>query len=203
VSGLDLHAEAHRLKAELGYGARRIAKELGITRHAATQLRARPRPPPGAAAAPAAAAPVAGVAGAARQVAEPAGPVADRVAGHLAALVGDSPAGGRRLVIDLDRFPGLAEDLALLQETGASAADVVNFAVEKLASVYRNARARGCLGRGQRFAVLSMRIRPGGVSRQARDGGEPGGPDGRHRPGRGLRELSGWLRPAALVRRAA
>lgn len=42
MSDVDQHAEAHRLKEELNYGARRIAQELGITRHAATQLLKRP-----------------------------------------------------------------------------------------------------------------------------------------------------------------
>lgn len=42
MSAVDEHAEAHRLRAELGYGARRIARELGITRYAAEQLLARP-----------------------------------------------------------------------------------------------------------------------------------------------------------------
>ncbi|SBT89407.1 hypothetical protein GA0115233_100954 [Streptomyces sp. DI166] len=44
MNAADLHAEAHRLKAELGYGARRIAKELGITRYAAEQMLKQPFP---------------------------------------------------------------------------------------------------------------------------------------------------------------
>ncbi|MDX3161914.1 hypothetical protein PV369_41815, partial [Streptomyces scabiei] len=82
MSAVDQHAEAHRLKAEHGYGARRIGQELGISRHAATQLLARPLPQPVAATAPVSAAgvaeerppvaePVAGVAATRRPVAEP------------------------------------------------------------------------------------------------------------------------------------
>ncbi|CBG73474.1 hypothetical protein SCAB_64711 [Streptomyces scabiei 87.22] len=46
MSAVDQHAEAHRLRDEDGYGARRIAAELGITRHAATRLLAQPLPQP-------------------------------------------------------------------------------------------------------------------------------------------------------------
>lgn len=164
MSGVDQHAEAHRLKDELGYGARRIAQELGITRHAATQLMNRPLPQPVADAGRPVAEPVADVAEVAgqplRPVAAPAVPVAVRVASHLDALVGHAPARPRRLVVDLDDFPGLADDLALLQETGASAAEVVNFAVDRLASVYRTARDRGRLRPGQAFDVTDMRLKP-------------------------------------------
>jgi hypothetical protein len=217
VTERERHAEAHRLKNELSYGARRIAKELGITRHAATQLLARPLPQPVAEVAPAVAEPVAAVAevaapvdGQPQAVAEPTRPVADKVAGHLAALVGDGPASGRRLVIDLDRFPGLAEDLALLQETGADADEVVNFAVDKLASVYRTARAHGCLRPRQPFQVLSMQLKPVDVPPQTRpegaaaeDATAAARARGWPRPGHALRELSARLKSAALVRRAA
>jgi hypothetical protein len=157
VSGVDQHAEAHRLRAELGWGARRIAAELHITRHAATQLLARPLPQP-----------VAEVAEQPRRpVAEPVAPVAARVASHLDALVGQAPARPRRLVVELDDFPGLAEDLALLEETGAPAVDVVNFAVDRLATAYRTARARGLLRRGQAFDVTDMRLKPAAVPQVA------------------------------------
>ena len=49
MSAVDQHAEAHRLKTEHNYGARRIGQELGISRHAATRLLARPLPQPVAA----------------------------------------------------------------------------------------------------------------------------------------------------------
>jgi len=137
VSAVDQHTEAHRLMSR-GYGARRIARELGITRYAAEQLMKQPLPQP---------------------VAEPA---ADSVADDgrpVAELVSHLPDGGRRLVIDLDRFPGLAEDLALLQRTRASAEQVVDFAIDRLASVYRNALASGRLRDGQAFDVVDMRLR--------------------------------------------
>lgn len=159
MSGVDQHAEAHRLRDELGYGARRIAAELGITRHAATQLLARPLPQPVAEVADAAGQPR-------RPVAEPPVPVAARVASHLDALIGQAPPTPRRLVVDLDDFPGLAEDLALLQETRASAAEVVNFAVDHFASAYRTARANGQLRRGQAFEVAHMQLKPAATARR-------------------------------------
>ncbi|MFJ5059051.1 hypothetical protein ACIP96_06480 [Streptomyces nigra] len=159
---VDQHAEAHRLKAEHNYGARRIAAELGITRHAATQLLARPLADQPAAVA----APVAEAAGVAerpsRPVAVPALPVAVRVASHLDAIVGQAPATPRRLVIDLEKYPGLAEDLALLEKTGAAAADVVDFAVDRLAAAYRTARSQGLLRDGQAFDVTRLWLRPAG-----------------------------------------
>ena len=153
MSGVDEHAEAHRLKTELGYGARRIGKELGISRYAAEQLLARPLAQPVAEASRLVAEPVA-------EVADQERPVAARVASHLDVLVGQAPTRPRRLVVDLDDFPGLAEDLALLEETGAAAAEVVNFAVDRLADAYRTARGRGLLRRGQAFDVIEMRLKP-------------------------------------------
>ena len=165
MSAVDQHAEAHRLKAERGWGARRIAEELGITRHAATQLLARPLPRPLAEVTGPPAQPVAGVAEVAarplRPVAEVAAPVADRVASHLDALVGQAPPPPRHMVVvDLKRFPGLAEDLALLEETGAYAAEVINYAVGRLAAAVRTARARGVLREGQRFDLTHIWLRP-------------------------------------------
>ncbi|MGW4733862.1 hypothetical protein ACWEQC_32650 [Streptomyces shenzhenensis] len=171
MSGVDPHAEAHRLKRELGYGARRIADRLGISRHAATQLLARPlpRPPAGPAAGVAdeVAAVTQPVAEPADQVADTVAEPADPVAGGVAVLAGHRPEGGRRVVVDLDEFPGLAEDLALLEETGASPEQVVNFAVERLASVYRRALGRGRLRRGQAFDVTDMWLKPGALRRAA------------------------------------
>lgn len=71
----------------------------------------------------------------------------------------DEDAPGRRLVIDLARHPGLAEDLALLETTGATTAEVIDYAVDRLAATVRNARARGLLAEGQRFEVINMRLR--------------------------------------------
>ncbi|MFI0528520.1 hypothetical protein ACH3XX_00550 [Streptomyces scabiei] len=65
----EQHAEAHRLKTERNFGARRIGQELGISRHAATQLLARPLPQPVAAT----------VSGPAARVAEERPPVAEPV----------------------------------------------------------------------------------------------------------------------------
>ncbi|MCH5677856.1 helix-turn-helix domain-containing protein [Streptomyces gilvus] len=70
---------------------------------------------------------------------------------------------GGRLVVDLDDFPGLAEDLALLQRAGATAAEVVNFAVDRLATAYRAARDRGLLHDGQAFDVTGMHLKPKAV----------------------------------------
>ncbi|NUS29786.1 MAG: HTH domain-containing protein [Streptomyces sp.] len=76
--------------------------------------------------------------------------------------------GGALLVVALDDSPGLAEDLALLQEAGADAAEVVNFAVDRLATAYRTARGRGWLRPGQAFDVVQMQIKPAaGVRRPA------------------------------------
>lgn len=79
MSAVDQHAEAHRLKNELGYGARRIAGSLGISRYAAEQLLDRPLPAPVAEAAGVAAAvadEVAGPVGRERPVADEERPVA-------------------------------------------------------------------------------------------------------------------------------
>lgn len=46
MSAVDQHAEAHRLKAQSGYGARRIAERLGISRYAAKRLLDEPLPVP-------------------------------------------------------------------------------------------------------------------------------------------------------------
>lgn len=71
-------------------------------------------------------------------------------------------------MVALDDSPGLAEDLALLQEAGADAAEVVNFAVDRLATAYRTARGRGWLRPGQAFDVVQMQIKPAaGVRRPA------------------------------------
>ncbi|MFE6282461.1 hypothetical protein [Streptomyces sp. NPDC057877] len=161
MSAANQHAEAHRLKAEHpGWGARRIAEQLGITRHAASQLLARPLPQPVADVRPP-------VAEAVAEVAAPVRPVADRVTGHLDALTGHRPDSGRRLVLDLDQFPGLAEDLAELQQTGASPAEVVNFAIDRLATAYRTARDRGLLREGQSFDVVRMWLKPAAARRTA------------------------------------
>lgn len=44
MSTVDQIAEAHRLQRERGYGGRRVAVELGISRELANQLLAEPNP---------------------------------------------------------------------------------------------------------------------------------------------------------------
>jgi hypothetical protein len=146
VSAVDLHAEAHRLQRERGYGARRIAERLGITRHAATQLLARPLPQP-----------------VAEQAAAGGRPVAAQQASHPAEVA----ATGGRLVIDLGRFPGLADDLALLTGSGATAEQVVDFAVDRLATAYRHALEAGRLRPGQTFRVTRMWLAPGAPAQRS------------------------------------
>lgn len=167
MSAVDEHAEAHRLKDELGYGARLVAKELGISRYAAGRLLKRSLPAPVAEAAGVAEA----VADEDRPVAEPVAEVADRpltVVGHMADPaaeaadeVADGALVGPLLVVDLGRFPGLDEDLAVLQRTGATAEEAINFAVAALAQTYRNAVAAGRLRDGQTFDVVEMVLRAG------------------------------------------
>jgi hypothetical protein len=90
--------------------------------------------------------------------------VAQAPADEVAEPVADGGA-GQRLVIDLSRHPGLAEDLALLETTGATTAEVIDYAVDRLAATVRNARARGLLAEGQRFQVVNIRLRPLPVAR--------------------------------------
>ncbi|MEV8245009.1 hypothetical protein AB0R01_14705 [Streptomyces rochei] len=143
MSAVDQAAEARRLAAA-DVSQREIARRLGVSRYKVGQLLAEP-------------------------VDQPSATVADRAA--LADRPVDQPVSqapdqrstrGRCLVIDLDRYPGLAEDLALLQGTRAAPVDVVNFAVDRLASAYRGALARGRLVVGQPFDVTAMSIRPAG-----------------------------------------
>ncbi|MEU3256146.1 hypothetical protein [Streptomyces sp. NPDC006997] len=144
MSDVDQHAEAHRLKVQHGWGARRIAERLGITRYRAKQLLARP------------------VAERVVEVAERVAEVVEPVADRPAALVSHRPAGGRRLVLDLDQHPGLAEDLAELQRTSGatSPAEVIDWAVDRLATAARTARARGLLREREPFDVVRMWLKP-------------------------------------------
>ncbi|MEW2636441.1 hypothetical protein AB0903_33595 [Streptomyces sp. NPDC048389] len=147
MSAVDEQAEAHRLKSELGYGARRIGKELGISRYAAERLLARPLPQP-------VAEPVGQVVA---EVAEPVAEVADRPAevAEPVAEVADRPG---RLVLEL--YPGLADDLATLQRTGCTAEAAVDYAVAVLAGAYRNAVQLGVLSDGDVLDVLAVTFRP-------------------------------------------
>ncbi|MEV7959329.1 hypothetical protein ACIO6T_41275 [Streptomyces sp. NPDC087532] len=153
MSAVDEGAEARRLADEDGLSQRQIAKRLGVSRYRVGRLLADQ------------ARPVAGpVADQARPVAEPADHAAALVAVRPTAVadqVADGGLPGSLLVIDLDRYPGLAEDLDLLRCTGgATAQDVVNFAVDRLACAYRHARARGLLHDGQAFDVAAMWLNP-------------------------------------------
>ena len=154
---VDQHTEAHRLKRELGYGARRIAEELGITRHAATQLLARP------------------LADQPAEVAEPVAEVADRVAAVVAATDGQErrPVAALRLprriteplpdplaVLDDHQQRAVRRDLAVLAQTGCTADELLTQAVAALAYGYRLALQRGQLEAGQPVAVTAMRLRP-------------------------------------------
>jgi hypothetical protein len=182
MSAVDQHAEAHRLKTEHRYGARRIAKELGITRHAATQLLARPlaqpvadqvaevveeRPPVAEPVAELAvterpvAAPVAGVAGQRPPVAVgvvvPSGQVAE-VTGvaRLFRLPGSrSP----WLQVDLAGRPWLLRDLMRLVRLGLQIPHVVDIAVRSFAAAYWEAVTGGHLDPGQPYEVQT-RVRP-------------------------------------------
>ena len=175
MSAVDQHAEAHRLKAEHGYGARRIGQELGISRHAATQLLARPLPQPVAAAEPAPAArvaekrppvaePAAEVAALRRPVAEPvvegvvvaAGPVGHTVGAVRMPLPG---AGSPWLRVDLGRRRGLLRDLVALARVGLQIPYVVEDVLRAFAAAYHQALATGRLQRGQGYDV-QIRVRP-------------------------------------------
>ncbi|MEU5111680.1 hypothetical protein AB0G64_09290 [Streptomyces longwoodensis] len=156
AAAVDLHAEAHRLKAELGYGARRIADELGITRHAATLLLNRPLPQPpadGGSQPPAEAAEVA------EADVRPLAEVADLTASQRQPMAATPPAHPVRLVINLRQNPALRHDLAVLAQTGCSPEELVDQAVGALAAGYRQAIASGRLQPGP-FQVRGVSVRP-------------------------------------------
>ncbi|TQE35453.1 hypothetical protein [Streptomyces ipomoeae] len=178
MSAVDQRAEAHRLKTELNYGTRRIAKELGISRWAATQLLAQPLPQP-------VADEVAGVAGQSRPVAEPlAGPDGQmagvarppepsapaptapvrRVVG-VAGLTVRPPAAARPddpgpwLRVSLARRPGLLRTLMRLVRLGLQIPEVVDLAVSAFAAGYHHALTHGQVTPGQMYEVQTV-IRP-------------------------------------------
>jgi hypothetical protein len=145
VSDVDQHAEAHRLKSELGYGARRIGDRLGISRHAATLLLSQPL---------------------AEQIAEVAEPVAEVAATdgqerrpvaelRLPRRVAEPLAG-----VDLGQWPAARRDLAVLVQTGRSAEAMAHQAITALAHHYRRALARGELQPGQPFLISDVTLRP-------------------------------------------
>lgn len=168
MSAVDRHAEAHRLKSELGYGARRIGRELGISRYAAERLLARPLPAPAAARA-------AEPADAGRPVAEPVGRAVTGVA--EAAVQGQTVAEpvpddlnvrptGPWLRLNLSRRPRLWRDLMTLLRMGQTAPVVVDVAVQAFAHAYHQALIRGELHPGQPYEVQT-RVRAVACHRQA------------------------------------
>jgi hypothetical protein len=178
MTGQEQHAEAHRLKNDLGYGARRIAQELGVSRHAATQLLARPLPQPVAdevaepVAEPGGQAAEAGGHGAeeaqppAPQTAEPTAPVR-RVVGVAGPdwLVFQPPAAARPsergpwLRVSFARRPGLLQTLRRLLRLGLQVPEVVDTAVHSFAAGYHHAITHGHLSPGQPYEVQTV-IRP-------------------------------------------
>lgn len=149
MSGIDQHAEAHRLKNELGYGARRIAEQLGITRHAATLLLGQPLPQPVAEVAAGGSQPVAVVAATDGQERRPVAELG------LPQRLPQSLDG-----IDVSRSRALRRDLALLAQTGRTAEALVHQAVVAMAHHYRQALADGRLQPGQPFHVRAMTLTP-------------------------------------------
>ncbi|MEH0657563.1 hypothetical protein QA860_07405 [Streptomyces stelliscabiei] len=176
MSAVDQHAEAHRLRDKDGFGARRIATELGITRHRATQLLARPLPRPVAATAPVPAAgvaeqrppvaePVAGVAAQVAEVADQRPPVAVGVvvpSGHVTGVARLFRLPGSRspwLQVDLSGRPWLLRDLMRLVRLGLQIPHVVDIAVRSFAAAYWEAVTGGHLDPGQPYEVQT-RVRP-------------------------------------------
>lgn len=187
---VDQHAEAHRLKREHGYGARRIADELGITRHAATLLLAQPLADQPAGVADKDGQPPAELVA---EVAAPSAQVADEVAAGDSQSAADQPLsaadrvaeGGRPVAaaegrerrpvaelrlprrvadplagMDVSQWRALRRDLAVLAETGRTAEALVHQAVTAVAYAYRLARKAGDLEPGQRFLIADMTLRP-------------------------------------------
>ncbi|MBP5890621.1 hypothetical protein [Streptomyces scabiei] len=186
MNAVDQHAEAHRLKTQHGYGARRIGQELGISRHAATRLLARPLPQPVPATAPVPAAgvaeerppvaePVAGVTATQRPVAAQVAEVADQrppvavgvvvPSGQVAEATGVARLfrlpGSRSpwLQVDLSGRPWLLRDLMRLVRLGLQIPHVVDIAVRSFAAAYWEAVTGGHLDPGQPYEVQT-RVRP-------------------------------------------
>lgn len=182
MSAVDQHAEAHRLRAELNYGARRIATALGISRYAAEQLLGKPLPAPVADAADVSGEPVAdeaaGPLGQSRPVAEAAEPVAVRVADEARPVAG--PVGHERpvaglvfrpvaaapsapavpwLQVELGGRPWLLRELRRLAWLGLRLPNVVDLAVRSFAVAYHQAVTTGRLQPGQPYEVQTL-IRP-------------------------------------------
>ncbi|WP_432135843.1 hypothetical protein [Streptomyces sp. bgisy154] len=160
MSAVDEHAEAHRLRAEHGWGARRVGEALGISRYAASRLLTQPLPQP--------------VAEVADRVAEPVAEVAEPVADRPTARDGqlaDRPL-PRRVAqplagVDLGQWPAVRRDLAVLAQTGRSAEALAHQAITAVAHHYARALAQGLLQPGQEFHISSVVLRPRPAARPA------------------------------------
>ncbi|WP_432159169.1 hypothetical protein [Streptomyces sp. bgisy153] len=171
MSAVDEHAEAHRLRAEHGWGARRVGEALGISRYAASRLLAQPLPQPVADRVAEVADRVAEVADrVAETVAEVAEPVADRPTATDDQLA-DRPL-PRRVAqplagVDLGQWPAVRRDLAVLAQTGRSAEALAHQAITAVAHHYARALAQGLLQPGQEFHISSVVLRPRPAARPA------------------------------------
>lgn len=168
MSAVDQHAEAHRLKAEHGYGARRIGQELGISRHAATKYLAQPLPQPVAVRVADERPPVAEPVGQEQPVPRPvAEPVAEGVVwmaapvSHVAGTVRFPRPVARSpwLRVDLSRRRGLLRDLVALARLGLQIPYVVEDVLRAFAAAYHQALATGHLQCGQGYEVQTT-VRP-------------------------------------------
>lgn len=199
MNAVDQHAEAHRLKAEHGYGARRIAEQFGITRHAATLLLSHPPTAAAVVAEPVAevAEPVAAAPEDDSQERQPlAEPVAEVAASQAQPLPVVAATDGHerrpaavlrlprripvdsRLTLDMDLStqPVLRRALADLAVTGLTAEELVGQGLVVLALAYRQGVAAQRISPQGRFTVLGARAVPSqpGVAvprRPAPDGG--------------------------------
>lgn len=183
MSAVDQLAEAQRLRAEHGYGARRIAEHLGITRHAATLLLSQPPIAVAVPAQPVAEGPaevtesVAVVAEERQPAVEPMAEVAasqERPPAVVAATDGQErrpvaevrlprriPVDSRlTLDMDLSGQPTLRRALADLSVTGLAVEQLVGQALVVLASAHRRGVAEGRIGPRARFTVLGARAVP-------------------------------------------
>ncbi|MFI2437434.1 hypothetical protein [Streptomyces sp. NPDC018693] len=160
MSAVDQHAEAHRLRAEHGWGARRIGKELGITRYRAEQLLDKPLPEPGPTAEQPVAEPAEEVADRPSAAAEPVADEVAEVAEPVAVARLPRRVSAQRIEIDLRQNRALSRDLAELAELGLPAEALITQAVLVLKRAYRKGVERGDIRPGQRFVVPDMTVRP-------------------------------------------
>ncbi|MDX2667422.1 hypothetical protein [Streptomyces stelliscabiei] len=178
MNAVDQHAEAHRLKTECQYSERRIAAELGVSRHVVRQLLARPLPQPVVDQQPLPVEPVAAVVDQRPPLVEPLAAAADQVrpvvepsaeglvvatalVGHATGAVRFPRPGVRSqwLRIDLSRRRGLLRDLMALARVGLQIPHVVDLAIRSFAAAYWEAVTNGHLQPGQGYEIHT-RVRP-------------------------------------------